>query len=584
MRAHLIASTEYRGQFQLYSDDPFFKENCGCPELLSDDLHIVNRDRVVHVCSTVAETYELTVSDEALELMRSILSEKEPESSLFVKPFDGFEWKAYQKRAINALEFEEDSFLQLSPGCGKTLMAVMMACQRVERGDAGKVVVWVPAALIYDWVKEVSRSTKLSVATPNRSWQAKRREEFYLTDDSDVWVLNYERLRTVDREPIEKALRRKRPLFILDEVQSVKGRSSAKHKELAKLSRHCGASHIALTATPIVRGPEDFYNEFRIIEPSVFGTVKDFERLFTYNCGERDIWGNYVGYVNLAKMHVMAGAHVFSADKTQPEIAKEFPSKQELLFEYQLLPKLQKVYDEIMEYGRSLDGETRQGALFMMTFMRLCNMPTTLLLPHEYGDTDYGRQLMAIDAICRAHEKELRDLSNCAKLELVCDKVGEILDSGEKVLLFAQHTHNCLYPLGEKLSRYRPLFYTGDVSLQDKERVKDEFKHSDDRNLLLMSDAGQVGLNFQECRYLIHYQTPVTHAAYEQRSDRISRVDSEFDTITVMRFVGLGTVEERVEDTMLGRRRMSTEMGFGEYEEVGVISQEDADWFCGFDI
>ena len=44
-----------------------------------------------------------------------------------------------------------------------------------------------------------------------------------------------------------------------------------------------------------------------------------------------------------------------------------------------------------------------------------------------------------------------------------------------------------------------------------------------------------------------------------------------------------GTVEERVEDTMQGRRRMATEMGFGdEYEEYGTITQEDADFFCGF--
>ena len=245
-----------------------------------------------------------------------------------------------------------------------TLTSIMMACQRYERGDCGKIVVFCPSALIFDWVKEWQRSSSLKVATCSKSWSASKRAEFYLSDDSDVWVMNYERMRTVDREPIEKALKKKKPLFILDEVQRVKGRTSTMHKELAKLSRHCKATHIALTATPVVVGPEDFYNEFRIIDPKVFGTVRDFEHMFTYNDGERGFWGEYIGYKNLAYMHVMTGAQVFSAYKSQPEIAVLFPDKQEILYEYELTPAVQKVYDEIYDYGKSIRDE-RQGTLFM---------------------------------------------------------------------------------------------------------------------------------------------------------------------------------------------------------------------------
>jgi len=585
MLAYVMASERFQGQFQLWSDDPYFSSNCGCSDLITDDFHVINRDRIALICDTLSKSYDVRLTDEAISLMRFVLDEHEPQSNLFRKPFDGFEWKRYQCRAINVLECQDNAFLQTAPGTGKSLMSLMMACQRFEQGRCGKIVVFCPAALIFDWVREWERSSELTVATPNRSWSAQKRKEFYLTDDSDVWVLNYERMRTVDREPIERALKRVKPLFICDEIQAIKGRSSTKHKELAKLSRHCKATHIALTATPIVRGPEDFYNEFRIVDPGVFGTVKDFEKLFTYNNGERDFWGNYVGYVNLAYMHVMTGAQVFSASKTQPEIACEFPKKQEILIPYRLSAKHREIYDEIMDYGYSLGRDGRQGALFMLTFMRLCNMPQVLLRPHEYADTDYGRQLKVIDGICKKHEKALLDDSLCVKMGIALDKIQEIADAGEKILVFAQLTANCLYPLGERIAKMKldPLFYTGDVSLEDKETVKDLFKHDQDRHVLLMSDAGQVGLNFQECQYLMHYQTPVTHAAYEQRTDRISRVDSGFESITVFRFIGEDTVEERVEETMQGRRRLSADMGFGEYEELGTISQDDADWFAGFD-
>ena len=186
MRAYLIASEEYRGQFQFWTDDPYFSMNCPCPELLSEDNHIINRDRVMAICEAMSKVYELSVSDQAVELIKTVLDEKEPQSAYFKTPFEGFRLKGYQKRAINVLEHEPNTMLQCSPGCGKTIAALFMACQRYEQGRCGKIVVWVPAALIYDWVREVGRSTRLSVATPKRSWSAKKREDFYLNDDSDV--------------------------------------------------------------------------------------------------------------------------------------------------------------------------------------------------------------------------------------------------------------------------------------------------------------------------------------------------------------------------------------------------------------
>ena len=466
-----------------------------------------------------------------------------------------------------------------------TLTSIFMACQRLDRNIGDKIVVWCPVALIYDWVKEIRRSTKLTVATPLRSWSADKRRKFYESSDADVWVLNYERVRTVDREAIERVLKTRRPLFIFDEIQKIKGRTSTVHKEIAKMARRVNArAKIALTATPIVSGPEDYYNEFRIIEPGIFGNVRDFEREFTYNNGEKTMFGAYVGYQNLAYMHVMTGAQVFSADKSQPEIAKEFPQKHEILLPYELSREERKVYDAIYDYGRTLDPEERCGTLFMLTFMRLCNMPEVLLKPHAYDGSEYSRQLMRIDEICQSYRRVLEGSSHSAKLELATEKVEEIIGSGEKVIVFAQHTHNCLLPLAQHWKAHEPLVYIGEGMTPDqKEAVKRSFKEDASRKLLLMSDAGQVGLNFQECRYLLHYQTPTSHAAYEQRSDRVHRIDTEYDYVTVMRMMAEETVEERVEDTMQGRRRMATEMGFGdEYEEYGTITQEDADFFCGF--
>lgn len=579
--AVLKLSASFGGQLQFESDDAWFRFNSGMEGKLSEDLHIVNQDEAYEVCSKVAEKYSLSVTEDALARLGELTDSHEPSTPSFHAPFD---LKKFQCRMLNVMDGKRGILVQSSPGTGKTAMGCFLAARAIDRGDVDRVIVFCPSALVQDWVREVGRLTSLTVATVNKSHPAPKRREFYETDGSQVWVLNYERVRTGDYSALEKVLKGSRTLFVYDEAQKVKGRSSALHRNIAKLSRRPSESwRVALTATPIVRGPEDFYNEFRIIAPERFGTVRDFERRFTYNFGERDIWGNYIGYVNLPYMHLMAGDVVFSADKTREEIAREFPSKHEILLEYDLSPQEEKLYREILGYGASLGGEFRQGALFMLTFMRLCNMPEVLLKQHAPMEGPYGEQQERIDAICQRHASAIRDSANSAKLELVREKVEEITSSGEKLIIFAQHTHNCLFPLARHLEAYSPLLYTGEQSDAEKEAVKGEFKSNPDRRLLLMSDAGQVGLNFQECRYVLHYQTPVSHAAYEQRSDRIHRIDSDFDSVTVFRLMARGTVEERVEDTMQGRRMMAVEMGLsGEYEEYGQVTQADADWFCGF--
>lgn len=586
MQAVLDVSKFYRGQLQFFSDDPYFISNVECPELLTTDGHVINQDQVFEACNRVSNTHTLNLTDAALQRLSELTNEKSPTTISFKKPFEGFEFKRFQKRAINVMENEDNCMLQIDCGCGKSIISTFMACQRFDKGKTDKIVVWCPIALVNDWIQNIESATNLTVSTVPRKASPDKRAIWYENDTSDVWILNYERVRTVDIEAIKKSFKGHKVLFIFDEVQKLANRSSTLSKEMKKLSNSkVVVGNIALTATPIVRGPENFYNEFRVIDPSIFGNVKDFERLFTYNNGEKNIFRAYVGYKNLAQMHLMAGAQVFSATKDRKEIAVEFPQKYEILIPYKLTEEIKKAYDEIYAYGRSIPMEDRCGTLFASTLQKLCTMPGVLLKPHEYKNTEYSRQQKEIDRICQKHAKALSNPKNNAKLSIVMEKVEEIVNSGGKVIVFGEHTHNCLFPLANYLEKYKPLLYTGGMSVEQKEAVKHEFKFGNSQ-VLLMSDAGKEGLNFQTCRYVIHFQTPIRHAVYRQRSDRVDRLDTEFDSLTIMRLMAENTIETRIEDTMQGRRQLSVEMGFGgsieEFEEYGTISQQDASYLCGF--
>lgn len=584
-RVVVALSDKFDGQFVAYSDDPAFLMKYGQSKMFAPDGTLMNQDQVRAICSHLAQEYDVSMTPDAVERMAQVLDESPIETPSLVPP-NGMTHKAFQRRCVHSLADRPRAMVQSSCGTGKSFVGTTFACLRFDSGEIDRLVIWCPSSLVVDWVDNIRRMTTLTVATVNKSWSADRRAAFYKNSTAQVWVLNYERMRTKDASSIERALKGSRVMMIFDEIQKLKNRSSDIHRKMRLMLNHVDPTYrLALTATPIVTGPEDLYNEWRILDPSVYGNVKDFEREYTYDNGARDFFRAYIGYQNLEYMHCKVGSRTFSADKSQPEIAAEFPQRNEILLRLEMSEQDWRVYEAIMEYGRELSPDEREGALFYFELRRLCNMPEAMLdveLPK--GVTRHAEQAMRIREICEEYRATLSNSKFSSKLALVTEKVDELLMAGERVIVFADHTHNCLFPLARHLDKMRPLLYVGGMSDSERAEVRDSFKRGDTR-LLLMSDAGQVGLNFQECSSLIQYQTPITHASYVQRADRCHRLDSQYDRVDIYRMVTTGTVEERIEDTMQGRRELSETMGFGaDYEEYGRISSADASWLCGFDI
>lgn len=476
-----------------------------------------------------------------------------------------------------------------------TAMGTALAVREFDRGNVDKIVVFCPAPLVKQWVPWLEKATTLTVGTVNRNAKPPKRQAWYNTDRSDIWVINYDRTNTKDWQFMERALRGKRLFFVYDEVQRLKSRARPRHQKFKALEKSldirfkCG-----LTATPLERSPEDYYNEWRILDASIYGTVKDFERCFTYNNGERDMWRRYLGFQNLDFMGLLSAPQVFVAEKTNPEIAAEFPKRQEIVIDLELSPPERALYDEIAEYGSEvsefdrLNGtESKQRALFMLMLQRVCRMPEVLLEEgiYEYSGENpfYFEQLRRIREIVMRHADDLAGSKNSEKLKATEELVEQIVGGGEKMIVFAQHTHNCLIPLSEHLSGYRPLMYMGGQTDAQRGVIERSFREGENYNLMLMSDAGREGIDLPEGRYLLHYDTPPLHSRYQQRSDRIHRISSKHDCVTIYRFVTRGTIEERIEETMAGRKALAQEMGIGEYEAAGENDMmNDMAYILGF--
>lgn len=121
-----------------------------------------------------------------------------------------------------------------------------------------------------------------------------------------------------------------------------------------------------------------------------------------------------------------------------------------------------------------------------------------------------------------------------------------------KVLVFSYFLHTLHY-LNQKLYQmgYRVGLVTGQIK-DDKERelLRNRFRLPKDNeeaiDILLSSEVGCEGLDYEFCDRLVNYDIPWNPMRIEQRIGRIDRFGQQSEKILIFNFITPGTVEERI--------------------------------------
>lgn len=122
-----------------------------------------------------------------------------------------------------------------------------------------------------------------------------------------------------------------------------------------------------------------------------------------------------------------------------------------------------------------------------------------------------------------------------AKTEALLDIVEEILDAGEKVIIFSKFETAVEMLKADIESKFkcRALTYSGSVSSDDRENAIQLFTSDPDYPVFIATNAGAEGINLQVARHVIHYEQTDTPAIRIQRNGRVRRASSTYQTIFV---------------------------------------------------
>jgi superfamily II DNA or RNA helicase len=139
------------------------------------------------------------------------------------------------------------------------------------------------------------------------------------------------------------------------------------------------------------------------------------------------------------------------------------------------------------------------------------------------------------------------------KLEQLLKIIEETLlsEGSGKVLIFSFFLHTLAY-LQKQLqdADYRVEVITGQVKDLDREHLRDRFRLPRDNpnalDILLSSEVGCEGLDYEFCDRLVNYDIPWNPMRIEQRIGRIDRFGQQSEKVLIFNFVTPGTVEERI--------------------------------------
>lgn len=494
----------------------------------------------------------------------------------------------YQKQAVLFGMRTKNALFKLPCGAGKTPIGIAIISELLKANAIdGVSVIVVKATLKTQWQGEVEKFTNLrsniiqtyAQSTFSDKTKLKRREIKLKTllkdaannvdeiitvkqeieninaeieknfesqfDESkyDILILNYETL--ADDKVREYMLKNVDiSLFFVDEIDMIKESSSHRNKNLCKFSQKA-KYRFGATATPVRKNPRDIYSIFKFLSPGLFTTLKDFDYQFvTMNRFNRPS-----GVKNEAYLNKTISPLIFS--KTLDEIADELP-RQSVHKVMCSLTNEQIVMNETIqeEISAIKDKQTKLlnafGPVKCKTNEEYISNENAIIARQTFAQMLANSEELLINSKSSMAKKYVTG-SKSSKVELCLSMVEKIVNSGEKVCIFSKFL-GIQDILARELTKILPNTKVdriyGSLSDPERARIMNEYNSNDDHGVLLLSDAGESGLNLSSTKYIIEFELADSAAKQTQRHGRNRRADSTHSNVFVYQLIAKDSYDE----------------------------------------
>lgn len=377
-------------------------------------------------------------------------------------------------------------------GLGKTIEAGMILHHLLITGRAERAVILVPDSLVYQWFVEMLKKFGLSFATINHESGIEEGENPF--EDNQLFIVS---IRYLMQSPwlAEHMLADQWDMLIVDEAHQLRwnpGRPSPEYELVEKLSNQTEGL-VLLSGTPEILGLGGHYARLHLLDPQRF---HDYDAFLEEHASYQEISA-------IAKFLGGAKPLTASQEKKLKALDLKVPTTPE---------EREKTMADLLDRhgtGRVYFRNTRKR---MMSFAEF--FPKRILHPYPLKP---GKG--------KAAEKQ----DYTTKVDWLVDHL--VATKGTKTLLLC-HEKDMVIALEASLKQKSPakigVFHAA-MPLLHRDRAAAYFSDPEGAQLLLSTETGAEGRNFEFAQHLVLFDLPKLPDLLEQRIGRLDRIGQKND-------------------------------------------------------
>ena len=511
-------------------------------------------------------------------------------------------------------------------GLGKTIEAGLLWTEMAARGQADRVMVVCPSALVEKWHAEMQNrfGFELERYTSKELANLVERLEQGIQPPRFAAVVSLQTFRGFHNLDRLSSLNFALDLCIVDEAHQMRNPETASHN-LGIMLRDCSSSMILLSATPLNLGNRDLLSLMRILMPGEVESEADLNyridhheplqllqksaadpaitnqqrRAMLDRIGDsamgpalkrRQAFGQLVEILSGDELsptqapgvrNACSRLHGLSAVITRTkksEVNASRTVRQALNKPVEWVQAEHDFYDAYYAWLRQIALERQLVAGFALQMpLRLSGscLPATAksVLDRDYQDQN-GDDPSAdkVSTLLREVPPEnviklaqgIKDIDS--KLDVLVDALEGEEMRGRQALLFTFSRKTLAY-LQEKLSqKWRIAVLHGGVHVDDREAIMRKFR-TGEYDLVLATKVASEGLDFEFCSMVINYDLPWNPMEIEQRIGRIDRIGQSSEKVLILNFSTPGTIDTKIMARLLERIGIF-EHSIGELEPI----------------
>lgn len=402
------------------------------------------------------------------------------------------------------------------PGLGKTLQSIgtIYVAGKYYNEPVYPCLVICPSALKINWAREWEMWTGKKAMVLNNdvkdTWH-----RFFEMGMHDVFIVNYESLRKyfVKYYPPKGQMKSSKDIVLDDRVKILKSviideshKLKDPNTQQTKIALQIALGKewlLLLTGTPVVNKPIDLFSQLAIMSRlKDFGGAKNFK--WRYCEGGK-------GASNLKELNYMLNEKTFFR-REKKDVVKDLPDKQR-----------QTILCDITnrnEYNRAKNDFVK------------------FLEENGATDAEIAKKLRGEIMVKMG---ELKRISAKGKMNEVKDFVQDVLESGEKLILFCN-----LHSIVDEVLKLFPgaVTVTGRDDEEGKQRSVDRFQKDPKCQLIVCNiKAAGVGITLTASSRVAFIEYPWTYADCVQCEDRAHRIGQK-NSVMCTYFLGNNTIDE----------------------------------------